>query len=84
MSNETTNKYTGMLSMVMQKIKGFWPWYKGLYQGRAWYIKTLAAIASLVVAFFLYLGAVDMNFLWLFGKSPSMSTIKNKRLLRHR
>ena len=22
-----------MLSMVMQKIKGFWPWYKGLYQG---------------------------------------------------
>ena len=68
-----------MLSMVMQKIKGFWPWYKGLYQGRAWYIKTLAAIASLVVAFFLYLGAVDMNFLWLFGKSPSMSTIKNKR-----
>ncbi len=68
-----------MLSMVMQKIKGLWPWYKGLYQGRAWYIKTLAAIASLVVAFFLYLGAVDMNFLWLFGKSPSMSTIKNKR-----
>ena len=79
MSNETTDKYTGMLSMVMQKIKGIWPWYKGLYQGRPWYIKTLAAIASLVVAFFLYLGAVDMNFLWLFGKSPSMSTIKNKR-----
>ena len=58
---------------------GLWPWYKGLYQGRAWYIKTLVAIASLVVAFFLYLGAVDMNLLWLFGKSPSMSTIKNKR-----
>ena len=31
------------------------------------------------MAFFLYLGAVDINFLWLFGKSPSMSTIKNKR-----
>ena len=79
MSNKTSNKYTGMLGMAMQKIKGVWPWYKGLYKGRAWYIKTLVAIASLIVAFFLYLGAVDMNFLWLFGKSPSMSTIKNKR-----
>ena len=68
-----------MFTIVLQKIKGIWLWYKGLYKGRAWYIKTLAAIASLVVVFFLYLGAVDINFLWLFGKSPSMSTIKNKR-----
>ena len=79
MSNETTEKLMGWLNLALQKIKGFWPWYKGLYQGRAWYVKTLVGIASLVVAFFLYLGAVDMNFLWLFGKSPSMSTIKNKR-----
>ena len=62
-----------------QWIKGLWPWYKSLYKGKAWYIKTLVAVASLIVAFFLYLGAVDINFLWLFGKSPSMSTIKNKR-----
>ena len=62
-----------------QWIKGLWPWYKSLYKGRPWYIKTLVVVASLIVAFFLYLGAVDINFLWLFGKSPSMSTIKNKR-----
>lgn len=79
MSNEKTNKYMGILNIVLQKIKGIWHWYKGLYQGSAWYIKTLVAIASMVVAFFLYLGAVDINFLWLFGKSPSMATIKNKR-----
>ena len=79
MSNETINKYKAWLNTAMQKVKGFWPWYKGLYQGRPWYIKTGLGIASLIVAFFLYLGAVDMNFLWLFGKSPSMSTIKNKR-----
>jgi penicillin-binding protein 1A len=70
MSNKTTEKMMGWLNLAQQKIKGFWPWYKGLYQGRAWYVKTLVGIASLVVAFFLYLGAVDMNFLWLFGKSP--------------
>lgn len=32
---------------------------------------------SFIVAFILYLVAVDINFLWLFGKSPDMATIKN-------
>ena len=54
-----------------------WQWYKGLYQGRRWYVKIGAVIASLVVAFLLYLIMVDINFLWLFGKSPSMSDVKN-------
>ena len=51
----------------MKILKRIWTWYKSLYKGRPWYVKTLAAIASLVVAFFLYLGAVDINFLWLFA-----------------
>ena len=67
------------MKKIWSWITGIWPWYKGLYKGRPWYIKTLAALVSLIVAFFLYLGAVDVNFLWLFGKSPSMSTIQNKR-----
>ena len=70
---------TQLISKVWQWLKGLWPWYKGLYQGRPWYVKTIVGIVSLIVAFFLYLGAVDINFLWLFGKSPSMTTIKNKR-----
>ena len=68
-----------IFASIIHWIKGIWPWYKSLYKGRPWYIKTVVAIASLIVAFFLYLGAVDTNFLWLFGKSPSMATIKNKR-----
>ena len=67
------------MKKIWRWITGVWPWYKGLYKGRPWYIKTLAALVSLIVAFFLYLLAVDVNFLWLFGKSPSMTTIKNKR-----
>ena len=68
-----------IFAKVIGWIKGIWPWYKSLYKGRPWYVKILAGIVSLVAAFFLYLGAVDANFLWLFGKSPSMYTIKNKR-----
>lgn len=45
-------------------------------QRSQWYTKTLIGIASCIVAFFLYLGAVDINLLWLFGKSPGFSAIK--------
>ncbi|MCI6618207.1 MAG: transglycosylase domain-containing protein [Prevotella sp.] len=52
------------------KVRSFWPWYKSLYKGKSKGRKTLVAFVSCIVAFFLYLGAVDINFLWLFGKSP--------------
>ena len=67
------------MKKIWSWIKGIWPAYMSLYRGRPWYIKILSALVSLVVLFFLYLVAVDVNFLWLFGKSPSMATIKNKR-----
>ena len=57
-------------------IKGFWPWYKKLYKGRSWYMKTAVGIVSFLILFLLYLGMVDHNFLWLFGKSPGFSEIK--------
>lgn len=79
MDNTSGNTIYAWARRIMQKVKGFWPWYKSLYQGRPWYTKTALLIVSLIISFFLYLGAVDINFLWLFGKSPSMSTIKNKR-----
>ena len=52
-------------------------WYASLYRGRKWYVKILTACLSLILLFILYLGAVDINFLWLFGKSPSMEVVKN-------
>lgn len=64
------NKFKTICAKVWHKIRKFWPWYKHLYQGKAWYTKTLVAFISCIVAFILYLGAVDINFLWLFGKSP--------------
>jgi penicillin-binding protein 1A len=63
-------KLKAFFGWLWRKARRFWPWYKSLYRGRAWYTKTLIAIVSCIVAFFLYLGMVDINFLWLFGKSP--------------
>ena len=63
-------KLKTLFAWLRHKFCAFWPWYRNLYRGRAWYTKTLIGIASCIVAFILYLGAVDINFLWLFGKSP--------------
>ena len=58
------------LNWCRQKLQGCWRWCKTLYQGRAWYTKTLTALATLLVLLLLYLGMVDVNFLGLFGRSP--------------
>lgn len=74
---KSSNKLIICAKACKNILSKFWQWYKGLFIGRPWYIKTLSAILSCIVAFLLYLGAVDINFLWLFGKSPNMATIKN-------
>ena len=58
---------------------GFWAWYKSIYKGRPWYVKTISALGTFVVLFMLYLGAVDLNLFWLFGKSPGWSEIREHR-----
>lgn len=52
-----------------------WNWYKGLYKRKAWYRQLLTAIITFILLIILYLGAVSVNFLWLFGKSPSIHSI---------
>ncbi|OYP63444.1 transglycosylase domain-containing protein [Prevotella sp. P3-122] len=64
------NKVKRFFSLCYRKTGQFITWYKNLYKGRPWYTKAITAIVSMIVLLFLYLGAVDINFLWLFGKSP--------------
>lgn len=72
-----SNRIKTFLNWCWNKIRGFWPWYKQQYIRRPWYAKTGIALLSGVIALFIYLGAVDINFLWLFGKSPGFAQIKN-------
>ncbi|MBR1688656.1 MAG: penicillin-binding protein [Prevotella sp.] len=64
--------------LCQQKIASSWSWYKRLYHGH-WYVKITAGLLSFVIAFVLYLVAVDINFLWLFGKSPSINAIMHPK-----
>ncbi len=56
-------------------MKKCWIKTKALYCGGAWWRRVAAWTATVVVAFFLLLGAVDVNFLWLFGRSPGFADI---------
>lgn len=65
-----------------QWLKKSWLWYKSLYQGRVWYVKGGVGFASLIIAFIFYLIMVDVNFLWLFGKSPSLRAIMHPKTIQ--
>ena len=66
-------------NIITRNWHRFKVWYKGLYRGRPWWAKTLAALATFIVLFLVYLIAVDVNLLWLFGKSPSTYSIMHPR-----
>ena len=63
-------KLTNIAFRLINAVRKFTQWYKALYTGKPLWRKILIGLASFFVALFLYLGAVDINFLWLFGKSP--------------
>ena len=52
-------------------------WYKHQFKGKPWWRKLITGLLSFIIFFFLFLLAIDNNFLWLFGKSPSMAAISN-------
>ncbi len=74
---EKTNKAMRFLAGCWQKVIQFMRWYRNLYVGAPRWKKSLVVLCTLVVGFFLYLGAVDINLFWLFGKSPGFSRIKD-------
>ena len=77
MAQTTTDKHRSTMEYFKKAFIRFCKWYKGLYIGRPWYVKLCTVTMSLILLFISYLIAVDINFLWLFGRSPSMSVIKN-------
>lgn len=64
---------------LKKALAAAWRWYKGQFAGRPWWRKTLAAIVSFFAFILLYAVAVTCNLFWLFGKSPSISEIRNPK-----
>lgn len=68
-----------LITWPFKLIGSFWRWYKSCYKGKSWFSKIIIALFSFVVFCLLYAVAVQTNFLWLFGDSPSpMQIMKPK------
>lgn len=52
-------------------------WYKNQYKGKPWWRKLIAGTTTCILLFLLFLVSVDYNFLWLYGKSPSLKSLTN-------
>lgn len=62
-------------SFLGLKLKKAGHWYVYRFKGRPWWYKTIAGIISFIVFLIVYFTAVNLNFLWLFGKSPTIHSI---------
>lgn len=81
---EWQNKFLDFLPVAIQFIRVNWEklvhWRKARlvrYHQLPWYRKILNIVVSSVILFLLYLFIVDINFLWLFGKSPGLRSISH-------
>lgn len=65
------------LKRIFSSVRSFFKARRNYYKNSLWYSKIVQAIITFFILFFLYLFLVDNNFLWLFGKSPGLSSINN-------
>lgn len=72
-------KLSTLWAKITDPLRRFWRWYKALYHGTPWWKRTLAVIGTFFAFILFYIFAVQFNLLWLFGKSPSLSSIIHPR-----
>lgn len=68
-----------LLTWPFRLIARFIRWYIGLYRNSTLLRKLWLAVISVVLFVGLYSAAVMYNFLWLFGKSPTLDDIMHPR-----
>lgn len=72
--------FTILLKFCLIWLNKFVSWRKRRYKRYkelVWYRKIINLFLSFIVLFLIYLFLVDINFLWLFGKSPGLHSISN-------
>jgi len=69
-----------MFRKVLSELKLWWIARKNRpRKERRWYIKALRFVMFTFLFFLLFLLLININFLWLFGKSPRISEIRNPK-----
>ncbi len=70
-----------IIKTLFEYIQKYWKvygqWRKKLFTGKVLYQRLLLSVGFWMLYILIFLFLVDVNFLWLFGKSPKMSQIRN-------
>lgn len=69
------DKIKTLSSLIPIVVKDWRNRRKERFKSLPWYRKLLSIFLKSILAFLVFLLLVDMNFLWLFGKSPSLGDI---------
>ena len=78
--NKIFSKIRNYYQISATAIKNFIQKLKADYKKSPWYLKILKIFLAVLVFISIYFIAVDVNFLWMFGKSPNIRDIKNPNL----
>lgn len=68
---------TNLLKKIFGLTKNLWIKYKNFYHCGSRLRKIAIVIVTFFVGLFLLIGAIDINFLWLFGTSPDADDLEN-------
>lgn len=77
--SELALKLWEVLRFVGHGVVKFCKWYVRFYQRLPWYQRLVMVFVTGVFAFAIFLFLIDINFLWLFGKSPSLEAIAHPK-----
>ncbi|MDO5074883.1 MAG: transglycosylase domain-containing protein [Bacteroidales bacterium] len=77
--NQKKHKLSSLLRAPFSLLARSGRWYKSLYRNAPWWKKIGVAVLSAIFALFFYAFAVQVNLLWLFGKSPSLDSIMHPK-----
>lgn len=72
---EVTKISKDIFSTTKDKTKKWVSNYIAYYKKSRWYKRIAILFATFIAVFFGFLFLVDINFLWLFGKSPGLSEV---------
>lgn len=72
----TANTARKCLNMAYSGCRKAYNWYLRTFKRLPWYGRIGMGLASFIIGLIVLLGMIDINFLGLFGKSPSMFNIK--------
>lgn len=65
-------------ALFKEKSHNYWPTIKDTFK-KKWYVIVLIAIVAPLLLVFLFFKAVEVNFLWLFGDSPSTEVLADPK-----